>query len=97
MVHVDDAVRAYVSTIKHKDARGIYNVVEENGVTSRMFAEVIAGKLHCKAESVTKKEAEETYGPMCAMVVSMNNQADSSKAKRELGWVPRYTSFSDTI
>ena len=96
MVRVEDAVSAYVFYHYTQKCRGICNVVGENGVTGRMFAESVAGKLRCKVESMTMKEAEESYGSMCTMVMSMNNQADNSKAQRGLGWTPQYTSFSNT-
>lgn len=91
MVRVEDAVSAYVFYHYTQECRGICNVVGENGVTGRMFAESVAGKLHCKVESMTMKEAEESYGSTLT-----NNQADNSKAQRGLGWTPQYASFSNT-
>ena len=73
VVRVEDAVSAYVFYHYTQECRGICNVVGENGVTGRissMFAESVAGKLHCKVESMTMKEAEESYGSTLTMVMS---------------------------
>lgn len=96
-MHVDDAVRGYVSCLTHKNARGTYNLVGENGVTSQTIAEIIASKQGCKTESVTIEEAEKLFNPIIARLTSSNNQADSSKAKHELDWKPHYTSIREAI
>jgi len=96
-VHVDDAAQAYVSLLTHKTARGVYNIVGENGVTGKDMADIIAAKLHCKAESVKEEEAVELFGGFIAMVTAMNNQVDSSKAKQDLDWNPQYTSIKEGI
>lgn len=97
VVHVDDAVHGYVSCLRHKNARGIYNLVGENGVTSQTIAEIIAAKQSCKTESVSIEEAEKLFSPIIARLTSSNNQADSSKAKHELDWKPQYTSIREAI
>lgn len=97
VVHVDDAVRGYVSCLSHKNARGIYNLVGENGVTSQTIAKIIASKQSCKTESVTLEEAEKLFSPLIARLTSSNNQLDSSKAKHELEWKPQYTSIREAI
>jgi len=97
VVHVDDAVQAYVSLLTHKDAKGIYNITGENGVTSKTIADIIAAKQKCKCESVTVEEAEKLFGVIIARLTSGNNQTDSSKTRRELDWKPQYTSIKEAI
>lgn len=95
-VHADDAARAYVALLTRSrllSARGIYNVVGENGVTSKDVAEIIASKLHCGTGSVTREEAEKLFGFVVAMRTGINNQADDSKTQYELDWKPQYTSI----
>ena len=72
-VHVDDAARAYVALLTHSSAKGIYNVVGENGVTSKDLAERIASKLHCGTESITREEAQKLFGFVIAMRTGANN------------------------
>ncbi len=96
-VHADDAARTYVALLTHTSARGIYNVVAENGVTSKDLAEIIASKLHCDTESITREEAEKLFGFVVAMRTGVNNQADASKTQYELDWKPQYTSIKAVI
>lgn len=63
MGHVNDSARAYVALLSHKDAHGVYTVSGENGVTGKEFAEIIAAKLQCKAESVKLKQAKNCLDP----------------------------------
>ena len=97
MVHVDDAVRAYVALLTHPDARGVYNVVSENGVTSKDIADIIATKLGCKTNSVTFAESTQLFGPFVARITSKNNQVDYSMTQRDLDWSPQYTSIKEAL
>ena len=97
VAHVDDVASAYVALLSHREARGAFNVPGQNGVTSKEIAEIIAGKLQCKTESVTLEEAQKLFGPIIAKITSQNCQADGSKIKRELGWEPVHTDISKDI
>lgn len=98
-VHVEDAARAYASCVTHKNARGAYNVVGQNGVTGKDIADITARKLQCKTESVSLEEALKLFSdiPVVAMVLSTNNQAGNSKALRELGWKPQHTRIQEEL
>ena len=97
VVHVDDAVRGYMSFLTHKDARGAYNIAGQNGITSKAIAETIASKLNCSTASVSMEEAQHLFGPFIATLGSMNSQADCSKALHELGWKPQHLDFHDKV
>ena len=90
-------MRGYMSFLTHKDARGVYNIAGQNGITSKAIAEVIASKLNCNTASVSMEEAQQLFGPFIAMLGSMNSQADCSKAMRELGWQPQHLDFYDKV
>lgn len=96
-VHVDDAVRAFVSAVTHTKAEGIYNIVGENGITGKNLADTIAAKLKCKTQSVTLEEAKEVIPPWLAYVTSLNNQVDNSKTRQDLDWTPQHQDFKSTI
>ena len=96
-MHVDDAVRAYVALLTHPEARGVYNVVSENGVTSKAIADIIASKLGCKTESVSFEESAELFGPFVARITSKNNQVDYSMTQRDLDWSPQFLSIKEAI
>ena len=60
-----------------------------NGVMGKDFAEIVATKQQCKAESV-QLEAKELFGPFIGMATSINCQADGAKL-HEFDWKPQYT------
>ena len=97
VVHVDDAVRAYMSFLTHKDAHGVYNIAGQNCITSKDIAEIIASKLKCHTSSVSLEEAQVLFGPFIAKLGSMNSQADCSKALHDLEWQPQYMDFHDQV
>ena len=97
MVHVDDAVRAYMSCLTHKNARGVYNVAGQNNITSKDIAEIIATRLQCKTVSVPLEEAEKLFGPFIAQSSSTNSQANTSKAQHDLDWQPQHTNFHKEV
>lgn len=97
VIHVEDAAQAYVSLLIHPHAKGMYNNVGENGVTSQAIAETIASKLGCKATSVAFDEASRQFGAHIATLTSMNLQADGTKAQCDLDWSPQHINFRETI
>ena len=97
MVNVDDAARAFAALVSHPEARGVYNVSGENGITSKEVAEIIAARVGCKTESVTLDEAKGLFGPAIAGLTSKNNQVDNSKTQSELSWKPQHTDFRGTF
>jgi nucleoside-diphosphate-sugar epimerase len=92
-VHVDDAAAATVCALDH-GAPGVYNVVDDEPVAYREllpeYARLVGGKppRHIPAWLVRL-----AAGSVAAISVTEQRGAANAKAKRELGWSPRYPSW----
>jgi nucleoside-diphosphate-sugar epimerase len=91
-VHVDDAAAATVAAVE-RGAPGVYNVVDDDPAPMRDWLPALAEGLGAKpprrvpfwlAKLVARGNAE--------MATTMRG-ASNAKAKRELGWEPRYPSW----
>ncbi|MEP6902863.1 MAG: SDR family oxidoreductase [Actinomycetota bacterium] len=83
-VHVEDAADLYLLALETSTAKGIYNVAAES-VSMKEMNEAAARLLDVKAKSISAEEAKEQFGKMFNFL-SINNQLDAAKAKRDLKW-----------
>ncbi len=95
-VHVEDAADLYLLALETSTAKGLYNVAAES-VSLKEMNEAAARLLNIKAQSISAEQAREQFGKMFDFL-SINNQLDSAKAKRDLRWSPNsYHSILDDI
>jgi 2-alkyl-3-oxoalkanoate reductase len=91
-VHVDDAASATAAAVE-RGAPGVYNVVDDEPAPLREWLPVYAQAIGAKPpRRVPVWLARLAAGPM-ATVVNHQPGAANAKAKRELGWEPRWTSW----
>jgi nucleoside-diphosphate-sugar epimerase len=92
-IHVDDAAAATLAAVE-RGHPGIYNVVDDEPATLRewlpAYAEVVGAK---KPFRVPKLLARLVAGSYTAQMATELRGASNEKAKRELGWTPRYPSW----
>ena len=92
-IHVDDAASATVAAIEHGDT-GIYNVVDDDPAPMRdwvpAFAEAVGAK---PPRRVPVWLAKLVAGKTTVSAGIEGRGASNAKAKRELGWQPRYSSW----
>jgi 2-alkyl-3-oxoalkanoate reductase len=93
-VHVDDAASATVAAVE-RGAPGIYNVVDDEPAPQRewlpAYAEAVGAK---KPLRVPVWVARLVVGKIATMA-GVQPGASNAKAKRELGWEPRWRSWRD--
>jgi nucleoside-diphosphate-sugar epimerase len=93
-IHVDDAASATVAAVE-RGAPGIYNVVDDDPAPMRewlpAYAEAIGAR---KPLRVPVWLARLVAGRM-ATRVDVQSGASNAKAKRELGWEPRWRSWRE--
>ena len=87
-LHVEDAASAAVAALD-RGAPGIYNVVDDEPAPQPEWLPVIAHALGADPPA-----AAETPPPPYAPEMSLRG-ASNAKAKRELGWQPRYASWRE--
>jgi nucleoside-diphosphate-sugar epimerase len=94
-VHVDDAAGATVCALD-RGAPGIYNIVDDEPVTYREqlpgYARIIGAK---PPRHVPRWLVRMIGGAVAATTVTEQRGASNAKAKRELGWTPKYPSWRD--
>jgi nucleoside-diphosphate-sugar epimerase len=87
-LHVDDAASAAVAALE-RGSPGIYNVVDDEPAPQPEWLPVLAQALHADPP-----ETAHTRPPPYTTVMSLRG-ASNAKAKRELGWQPRYATWRD--
>jgi nucleoside-diphosphate-sugar epimerase len=92
-VHLDDAAAATVLALDH-DGGGIFNVVDDEPAPVRDWLPVLAEALGAKPpRHVPRWLARLFAGGAAVMMGTESRGASNAKAKRELGWTPRYPSW----
>jgi 2-alkyl-3-oxoalkanoate reductase len=92
-VHIEDAAAATVAAVEHGQP-GIYNVVDDEPAPVREWLPVLASALDAKPpRRVPRWLVRLAAGEAAAVMMTDVRGASNEKAKRELGWKPRYASW----
>jgi len=92
-IHIADAAAATVAAVEHGHT-GIYNVVDDEPAPVREWLPVLADALHAKPpRRVPRWLGRLAAGEMATVMMTEVRGASNEKAKRELGWRPRYASW----
>jgi nucleoside-diphosphate-sugar epimerase len=94
-VHVEDAAAATVKALEHAEP-GIYNVVDDEPARVSEWLPGIAGAVGAKPpRRVPRALARLLAGETATLMMTESRGASNAKAKRELGWRPRYASWRE--
>jgi 2-alkyl-3-oxoalkanoate reductase len=92
-IHVADAAAATAVAVE-RGARGVYNVVDDEPAAARDWMPVLAGELGAKPpRRVPRWLGRLLAGEAATIMMTEVRGASNEKAKRELGWKPRYASW----
>jgi 2-alkyl-3-oxoalkanoate reductase len=92
-IHIDDAAAATVVAAE-RGARGIYNVVDDEPAPAREWMPELALTLGAEPpRRVPRWIGRLLAGEAAAVMMTEVRGASNEKAKRELGWTPRYASW----
>ncbi len=93
LVHVEDAAAATVAALDH-GAPGIYNVADDEPAPMREWLPLYAEALGAKPpRRVPTWLARIVGGKFAVLFATELRGASNAKAKRELGWQPRYSTW----
>ena len=94
-IHLDDAAAATVLALEH-DGPGIYNIVDDEPARVREWLPVLAEALGAKPpRRFPRWLARLVAGDVAVVMGTESRGASNAKAKRELGWQPRYPSWRE--
>ena len=92
-VHIEDAAAATVAAVE-RGARGVYYVVDDDPAPQREWLPVLADALEAKPpRRIPRWVARLAAGEAATAMMTETKGASNEKAKRELGWTPRYPSW----
>jgi nucleoside-diphosphate-sugar epimerase len=92
-VHIDDAAAATVAAVDHAQP-GIYNIVDDEPAPVREWLPVLASALDAKPpRRIPRWLGRLAAGEAATLMMTEARGASNEKAKRELGWTPRYASW----
>lgn len=92
-VHLDDAAAATVLALEH-DGPAIYNIVDDDPAPVRDWLPVLAQSLGAKPpRHIPTWLAWLLAGEPVTVLSTEARGASNAKAKRELGWTPRYPTW----
>ena len=93
LVHVEDAAAATTVAVERGEC-GIYNVVDDDPAPVREWLPVLASALGAKPpRRVPRWLGRLAGGEVATVMMTEVRGASNEKAKRELGWQPRYASW----
>jgi nucleoside-diphosphate-sugar epimerase len=93
LVHIEDAAAATAVAVE-RGRPGIYNVVDDDPAPVREWLPVLASALGAKPpRRVPRWLGRLAGGEVATVMMTDVRGASNEKAKRELGWKPRYASW----
>jgi len=94
-VHLDDAASATVLALEQK-AAGVFNIVDDEPAPASEWLPYLAACAGAKRPMrVPKWPARLLAGEMAVIIMTEGRGFSNAKAKRELGWEPRYPSWRE--
>jgi nucleoside-diphosphate-sugar epimerase len=92
-VHIEDAAAATAAAVDHGQP-GIYNIVDDDPAPVREWLPALASALDAKPpRRIPRWLARLAAGETATLMMTDVRGASNAKAKRELGWQPRYASW----
>jgi nucleoside-diphosphate-sugar epimerase len=93
LIHIEDAAAATAVAVE-RGRPGIYNVVDDEPAPVREWLPVLASALDAKPpRRIPRWLGRLLAGEMATLMMTEARGASNEKAKRELGWKPRYASW----
>ena len=97
LIHHSDAAAATVAALE-RGAAGACNIVDDRPTTWRELIEEIARTRSTPRPLALPRWVLRAVAPYAAaMMTGVNQRVTNAKAKKELGWTPRYATFREGL
>lgn len=97
-IHVDDLAACCAAALEDSTPAGIYNVGDGDHRTSAAFTKEVARQLHLPPPpEISMAEAEQQFSPMRLSFLRDQRRVDTTKMRKILGVVPKYSNSEDGI
>jgi len=97
LIHIDDAAAATVAALEHGEP-GVYNVVDDEPARTAELLPAMAAAVGAKPpRRVPRWLARLVAGEAAVAMMTEARGASNAKAKRVLGWQPRYSSWREGL
>ncbi|MFE5670944.1 NAD-dependent epimerase/dehydratase family protein [Agromyces sp. NPDC056523] len=97
-VHHQDAAAATVAALERGHGGEVYNIVDDTPATFRDLITAVAEARHAPKPLVLPAWLLKLVAPYGGVVLGeVSMRVSNAKAKRELGWAPRYPSYRDGV
>jgi nucleoside-diphosphate-sugar epimerase len=96
-VHLDDAAAAVVTAIEHPVVSRVYNVVDDVPASMETFLDTLGVAVSGRPPRHVPAWLIRLLMPVFAELGSASLRLSNAKARRELGWDPRYHSFAEGL
>ena len=97
LIHHEDAAIATVAALE-KGVAGAYNIVDDRPTTWRELIDGIAASRNAPRPLVLPGWALRAAAPYAGlMMTGVNMNVSNAKARRELGWAPRFPTFREGL
>lgn len=94
-LHVDDAASAAVAALEH-GTRGVYDIVDDDPAPAAEWLPALAAAVGAKPpRRIPVWLARRVAGEAVTRMMTDGRGVSNAKAKRELGWQPRWSSWRD--
>lgn len=94
-IHVDDAAAAAVAALEH-GARGTYEIVDDDPAPASEWLPALAAAVGAKPpRHIPVWLARRVAGEAVTRMMTAGRAVSNAKAKRELGWEPRWSSWRE--
>jgi 2-alkyl-3-oxoalkanoate reductase len=92
-IHIEDAAAATAIAVE-RGRPGVYNIVDDDPAPMREWLPVLASALGAKPpRRIPRWLGRLAAGEVATLMMTEARGASNEKAKRELGWQPRYSSW----
>jgi nucleoside-diphosphate-sugar epimerase len=96
-IHLDDAVSATVLALDRAPAGSAYDIVDDRPVSISDIVRELAAGTGAPRPFAVPMWVPRLLSPYMARLLEMRLPLSNAKARQELGWTPRYSTYADGV